>query len=201
MSFFCLLWVPLFYLLWRAITGNASAGGIWALLAGCITALVRFFLGSLVDPGGFGVTRWLSGLIDIVALPVLAPMLVYLLLVFFKLISGSVDFANFVLLWLIPGAILHAVNRNSQGPIPLVLVPVLWTAIAVGIPFFISVIQKAKPIMIVLSSLGMLIVPFAAVCSYWAFFTQKNYWGFLFFLAAAAPMLVSVILTFMKAEE
>ena len=200
MSVFCLLWIPLFYLFWRSISeASFAAGGVWALIMGSIVALVQFFLGSLVESGGFGLSRWVSGFVDIVTLPALAPLAVYLLLTGLKIISGTIDFANFALLWLIPVAAIRALGWSSASdPILLVLVPILWTAIAVGVPFFIKIAMSGKALAIVGASLGILAVPFAASCSYWAFFAQKTSLGFLLLSAAAAPMLVSVIISFLK---
>jgi hypothetical protein len=202
-SLFCMLWIPLFYLFWRSVTGhNASAGGVWAILAGSIVAMIQFFLGNMIDPGGFGLSRWVSGCIDIVTLPALAPILVYLFLVSFKFISGEADFANFALLWLIPGAGIRALSWSSAGdPLLLALAPILWTAIAVGIPFFIGIIQRGRLLVIIPSALVIIIIPFAASCSYWAFYAQRTYMGLLFLFAAVAPMLVSMILSFIRAEN
>ena len=203
MSLFCLIWMPLFYLFWRSVTGNGSAaGGIWALILGSIVALIHFFLGSLVEPGGFGFSRWMSGFVDIVVLPALAPLLVYLFFVCLKIVSGTLDFANFSLLWLIPGAAIRVVSWSSMvDPILLVLVPVLWTSIAVGIPFFINIILNGRIFAIILASLGILVVPCAASFSYWAFFSQKASLGFLLCFVAAAPMAVSMIISFIQARE
>jgi len=203
MSLFCLLWIPLFYLFWRSVTGNnTTAGGVWAILVGSIVAMIQFFLGNLVDPGGFGLSRWISGCIDIVTLPALAPIIIYFFLITFKFISGEPDFANFTLLWLIPSAAIRALSWSSlRDPILLVLVPVLWTAIAVGISFFINIIQRGRIFVIIPALLVILIIPFAAACSYWAFFAQKTYLGLLFLFAAVAPMLVSVILAFVRAQD
>ena len=200
MDLFCLFWIPLFYLFFRTITGNNTApGGVWALLAGSIVAIIQFFLGSMVEPGGFGLSRWVSGCVDIVVLPVIIPVLVYLLLVVFRFFTGTVDFACFTLLWLIPGAAIRAVSWSSlNDPILLVLVPVLWTAIAVGISFFIGIILNCHPFIIVLASIAILIIPFAASLSYWAFFSQKTSLGFLFLVVAAVPMLLSAVLSFVK---
>jgi len=203
MSLFCFLWIPLFYLFWHSIAGNNSAaGGIWAIVVGSVVALIQFFLGYLVEPGGFGFSRWMSGCIDIVTLPALAPLIVYFALINFKIITGTADFANFALLWLIPGAGISAVNWSSRhDPILLVLVPILWTAIAVGIPFFINLIVTSRKWVIVPASLAILIIPFASASSYWAFFSQKTCQGFLFLLAAVTPMLVSMIMAFVQAGE
>jgi len=203
MSLFCMLWIPLFYLFWRSITGyNAAAGGVWAILVGSIVAMLQFFLGNLIEPGGFGLSRWVSGFVDIVTLPALAPIIIYLFLITFKFISGEKDFANFALLWLIPGGAIRALSWSAAGdPLLLALVPVLWTAIAVGVSFFIDIIQNGRILVIVPASLAIIIVPFAASCSYWAFFAQKNYIGLLSLFAALVPMLVSALLSFIKARD
>ena len=198
-----MLLIPLFYLFWRSVTGNnAPAGGVWAILAGSVVAMVQFFLGNLIDPGGFGLSRWVSGFVDIVSLPALAPIIVYLFLIGFRIVSGEADFANFALLWLIPVAAIRALSWSAEGnPLLLALVPVLWTAIAVGVSFFINIIQAGEILFIFPAFLAILIIPFAASCSYWAFFAQKTKWGLLFLFAALVPMLISVILSFVKARD
>ena len=202
MVIFCFLWMPLFYLFWRGIAGSSAAGGIWALLLGSIVALIQFFLGPLVEPGGFGLSRWASGCIDIVVLPALLPLLVYFLLIALRIIAGIVDFPKFALLWLIPTAAMRALSWSSlRDPILMVLVPVLWTAIAVGVPFFIAFIQSGRPALIVIASLAILFVPFAAASSYWAFFSQNLTLGILFLLSAIAPLLVSASVSFLRAGE
>ena len=204
MALFCLLWIPLFYFFWRSITGSNAHGWAWALIAGSIVALVQFFGEPLIDPGGFGFSRWASGFVDIVALPVLAPLLVYLLFFLLKIVSGTSNFAGFALLWLIPGAAVRSLTWSAiqRDPIPLVLVPVLWTAIAAGIPFFIKLIQSnSRPAMIALFSGAILFVPVAAATAYWAFFSQRTTMGIIFLAAAAAPMLVSVAMSFAKTGD
>ena len=203
MAIFCFLWMPLFYFFWRAVTGNdVYAGGLLALLAGSIVTYVWFFLGSFIEPGGFGLSRWVSGCIDIVSVPALLPFLVYLVLVLFRLIPGTVNFANFALLWLIPTAAIRALGWISLGdPILLVLVPILWTAIAVGVSFFITLIQTGRIFIIIPASLGILAIPFAAASSYWAFFCHKSTMGSLFLAAAVIPMLVSMVLSLFRIER
>jgi len=204
MTLFCLFWVPVFYFFWRSITGGNTSGWAWALIAGSIVALFQFLNGPLVEPGGFGLSRWASGFVDIVALPVLIPLLVYLLLFFLKIIVGNIDFAGFALLWIMPGAAVRSLTWSAvqRDSILLVLVPILWTAIAIGIPFFIDrILTNARPLVIVLSGLAILFIPFAAATSYWAFFVQETTMGIVFLLIAAAPMLVSVIMSFLKARD
>ena len=203
MSFFCFLWLPLFYLFWRCVTKSGSAvGGVWALLIGSVVALIRFLLGSFIEPGGFDFSRWLSACIDIVTLPALSPLLIYFFLYIFKIIPGPLDFTSFSLLWLIPGAAIRAVSWSSlNDPILLVLVPFLWTAIVVGIPFFITLVINSRKWVIAPASLAILIIPFLAASSYWAFYSHKTPMGFVLCLAAAAPMLVCLVLSFVKDQD
>lgn len=198
MSLFCLLWTPLFYLFWRSITGSFSLiAGFIAVFLGCIAALVQLYFGFFLDPGEFGISRWFSGCIDIVVLPAVIPLLIYLFLIGSRLLSGPVDFAHFTQLWLIPCAIIRALALNSQNdPILLILVPLLWTVISVGIPLFIKLFASSSKMTLFLASSGVIIVPLAAATSYWAFFSQRNGIGFLFLLAAALPAMVSVALSF-----
>ncbi|GHV91812.1 hypothetical protein AGMMS50268_23150 [Spirochaetia bacterium] len=196
MSLFCLLWTPLFFLFKRSLSpaGEAGAGGVWALLLGSIVALAQFFLGAFVNPGGFGLSRWVSGCIDIVALPAALPLLVYLGLISLRIISGTPDFTNFALLWLIPGGALRAVSWSAQGdPILLALVPLLWTAIVIGVPFFVGLILNGPPWIMIFSGLAALVLPFLAATVYWAFFSQRTLMGFLLLFVTIIPLGVSTV--------
>ncbi|MDR1588350.1 MAG: hypothetical protein LBS57_12925 [Treponema sp.] len=202
MSLFCLLYVPLFYLFRRSVSPTEGGGGVWALLLGSIVAIFQFFLGYMVTPGGFGLSRWMSGFVDIVSLPALIPILVYLVFIFFKVFPDGADFTNFALLWLIPIAALRALSWSSLGdPILLVLVPLLWTAIAAGIPFFIGIITgSSRWYIVVPSTLCILGLPLAAATSYWALFSQRALIGFLLFFVTIVPMTVSLTLAFLHGE-
>jgi hypothetical protein len=196
MSFFCLLWVPLFYLLRRSFTGTSGSGSVWALLLGSITAIIQFFLGYFVNPGGFGFSRWLFGFIDIVSLTVLVPLLIYLLLMLFSGFSGDMDFANFAMLWLIPVAAMRALSWSSANePIMLVAVPLLWTALAIGIPFFINwMLSNFRWYTAIISIICILVLPIAASTAYWAFFSQQTALGFLLFFVTQIPLGFSLTL-------
>ncbi|MCL2721597.1 MAG: hypothetical protein FWD47_09710 [Treponema sp.] len=196
MSFFCLLWIPLFYLLRRSLVGGGSSGGVWALLLGSITAIIQFFLGDLVNPGGFGFSRWLFGFIDIVSLTVLIPVIICFLMLLFRGFSGDADFANFALLWLIPVGALRALSWSSlNDPILLILVPLLWAALAVGISFFINwMTESFRWYIAIVSILCILILPLAAATSYWAFFSHQTFLGFVLLIVTFIPLVISLVL-------
>jgi hypothetical protein len=202
MSFFCLLWVPLLYLLRRSITDEGGAGGVWALLLGSGTALFQFFFGDIINPGGFGLSRWLSGFVDIVSLPVLIPLVVYSLLRGLRAFSGDADCAGFTLLWLIPVSALRAISYSPHNdPILLVLVPLLWTALAVGIPFFIRLITGFLRWYVVIPSLLCIAaLPLMAAAAWWACFRQQPALGFPLFFATLIPMIISIVHDLIAAE-
>jgi len=193
MTFFCLLWVPLFYLLRRSLNGEGSSGGVWALLLGSITAIIQFLLGYILSPGGFGYSRLLFGFVEIVSVPVLIPFVMYLLISVFRGFSSNADFADFSLLWLIPVGALRALSWSSMNdPILLVMAPLLWTALAVGISFFINWMTTSfNPFFAIISILCILILPVSAAATYWAFFSQQTLLGFLLLFVTHIPFLLS----------
>jgi hypothetical protein len=194
MSVFCLLWVPFFFLLRRTFTGGGG-GGVWALILGSITALLQFFMGFFLKPGGFGFSRWLFGFIEIVSVPVLIPIILYAILNFFRGLSGSADFADFALLWLIPIGALRAIGWSpTNDVILLVSVPLLWTALAVGIPFFINwTANNFRWYTVIISILCILILPLTAASAYWAFFSQQTWIGFLLLFVTHIPLGLSFV--------
>jgi hypothetical protein len=195
--------MPLFYLFWHSLSqDNPGSGGVWALILGSVVALIQFFLGNLVNPGGFGLSRWVSACVDIVTLPAVLPLLVYLLFIGFRVLSGPFDFANFALLWLIPGAAIRAVSWSAgRDPSLLVLVPLLWTAIALGVPFFIDrVFQVSRWYAVAPLGLAILALPFTASTAWWAFYSQKFSLGVLLLFITLVPMLISMILSFIRAR-
>jgi len=199
MGLFCLLWVPLSYFLRRMLAAG-SGGGIWALIFGGAVVLVQFFVGPLVAPGCFGFDRWLSGFVDIVSVPVLVPLVLYLLFVEMKLISPKTDYAGFVLLWLIPLAAFRTLGWISPPSlVMLVVVPLLWTSLAVGIPALFAHARKREHWHgMIPAVLCMAVLPFSAATSWWAFFIHETLMGFLFLVISAVPALVSTVLSFRR---
>ena len=193
----------MFYLFRRSIAGGAGgSGGVLAVILGSITAIFQFFWGDLVDGGGFGLSRWMSGFVDIVGLPVLLPLVVYLVLILFRSFSGNYDFANFILLWLIPVVGMKALSWNSvRSPLILIMVPLLWTSLAVGLSLFInSIIRNLRWYVIIFSGLGIIALPCMAITAYWALFSQQTMLGAILFSMTMIPMLISIILDFIQAN-
>ncbi|MDR2110416.1 MAG: hypothetical protein LBP32_03830 [Spirochaetaceae bacterium] len=200
MSLVCFLWMPLFYLFWRSVSPERGGSGeVWALLLGSIVALIQFFLGALVNPGGFGFSRWISACVDVVGLPAVLPFLVCALGAALRLFSPAGDLTGFALLWLIPGAAIRAVSWSAhKDPSLLVLVPLLWTSLAVGIPFFIRILRESYGGIIIFAVTGVVVLPFLAASVYWAFFSQRSLLGFCLFFIALIPLGASVILSLFR---
>ena len=162
--------------------------------------LVRYYIYPVLVPTGFGLSRWMSGFVDIIGLPALIPIIVCLLFVAFKKLSATVDYAGFALLWLAPMAVVQAFSENaSPSPIPLMLVPLLWAAQVIGISFFINcIVHKPRWYIIIPSAMGIGAVPIAAVTSWWAFFGQMNFMGTGLLLVILVPALIPFL---QKREE
>ena len=197
MIVFCILWIPFVYFLRRFILGiGGFSGGVWALILGSIFVLIQLFAGNFIIPGGFGFSRLLHGFIDLVCLPVLIPLFVYMFIFLFHGFSGETDFGGFALLWLIPSGLVRAISWGaSSDPILLVAVPVLWAALAAGLSFFIHWIINTRYIILkIVSSLCILIPPAAACLSYWAFFSMQTLLGYGFLAITCVPFILSLAL-------
>ena len=203
MTLFCFLWTPLFYLFWRSINDESSLeGGTWALLLGTIIAFFRFFLGSFINPGGFGLARWVSACIDVVALPATLPYIVCIIFALFRVIPAQSNFTNYAFLWLIPVAAVRALGWSSQGnPVLLMAVPVLWTAIIVGIGLFIRFIQNGWGWVVIPAILGAIVLPLTAATAYWALFAQHTTLGIILLAACCIPMSISITMSFMESRN
>jgi hypothetical protein len=195
--------MPLFYLFWRsgAAPGTDHSGEVWALLLGSVVAFARFLLGPFISPGAFGFSRWLSACVDIVALPAALPLLACALLVRLGAL-GRVNYANFALLWLIPGAAMRAVSWSAlNDPSLLTLTPALWTAIAVGVSFFIVLMEKSRRWLLIPQALAAVALPFLAATAYWAFFCQRIWLGMLLFALTLIPGGVSAAVNFRSRQR
>jgi hypothetical protein len=203
MSLFCFLWTPLFYLFWRSLNGDsAPSGGIWALILGSVIALIQFFLGSFIDPGGFGLSRWMSACVDVVALPAILPFIIYFVFVKLRIVPLESDFTGVAFLWLIPIAVFKTLNWSSQNdPILLLGVPVLWTGTVTGIGFFIQIIQHGWRSAMIPAIAGAVVLPLIAATSYWAFFCQYTLAGTALLVISSVPAAASLGIRFAEGRK
>jgi hypothetical protein len=193
MSLFCLLCIPLLYLLRRSSGGGGES--VWALPLGAAVVVVRYFTGPLVTPGGFGLSRWVSGFVDIAGLPALLPLIVCGALVILRVFPRDADYAGFALLWLVPLAAIRSINGDSPpSPLALIVVPLLWSAQALGISFFIDgMVKNPRGYIVFFATLGIAALPIAAVTSWWAFFSHQNLLGGGLLLLSVIPAVISMI--------
>jgi len=183
-----------FYFFRRSITGVKTGKGWLALLLGCVAVFARYLAGPLVNAGGLGLLRWLSGFIDIVSLPVIVPVVVTLLLVKKRIYPENMDYAGFILLWLVPLGLYFSVDKSSlYSPLVMVLVPLLWTTQTLGVSFFISCIFKYRRWYVTVPFILLAaFMPLAAATSWWAFYAQQTSTGCLSLFISLIPALISL---------
>jgi hypothetical protein len=192
MSLFCFLWIPLFYLFRLSLTGQGRGGEAWALLLGSAAALVQLFL-PLPGGGGFGFSRWLEICLGMTGLPAALPLAVYALLLVLRALPPSADAAGFTLLWLVPAAMIRAVQWSPRRePALLVLVPLLWTAVAEGAAFFTGLIQGGRPLRRIPGIGGILALPLLGTTTYWAFYRGDLTAGVLLLCLTLIPLGLSL---------
>lgn len=196
MNFFCFLWMPLFYFFWISLRPPtaANSGGVGALLLGSACALVRYITAPWISPGEFGFSRWLSTLVDTVSLPALLPLLFFALFSALNIIPAPGDPVGFALLWLVPEGMFRSLNpAGRRDPVFLTLVPVLWTAIALGIPLFARFLSNRKRrFRMALALFGITALPLAAASCYWAFFCRRLPLGWVLLAATLMPPVLSL---------
>lgn len=203
MSLFCFLVVPLFIVFRHSLRHNSFGGrkGIaLAVVLGLAAALLRQAVGDLIPAGLFGFLRWFHLFMDHSALPALLPLGALLLL---KRFRGSTSFAeptDFALIWLVPVAAFRAIAWSATGdPSNLVLAPLLWLSIAVGVPLFVDVAEGEIGFRSFGAGALAVLLPLAGTTSSWAFFVHRPLIGFLAFAATATPMVWSMTRAFMDA--
>jgi hypothetical protein len=139
--------------------------------------------------------------VDTVGLPALAPFLFFALFTALKIIPSPGDPAGFALLWLIPQGIFRSLSRaGRRDPVFLVLVPLLWTALALGTAFFCRLIPGGnRRFRKIPAVLGMAALPPAAASCYWAFFCRNPLRGWIFLALALVPLVCFIAASLRRA--
>ncbi|GMO24394.1 MAG: hypothetical protein Ta2B_03770 [Termitinemataceae bacterium] len=197
MVIFSVLIVPLFYFLWRSIRpAEMACGGMWALPAGCIAAVVRFFVPAFIDAEGFGVSRWISAFVDYTALPVIYPLVLSLLARKLKPTSYINDNTGFIFCALIPVALVRSIFWSTQVDIlRLVITPVLWVSAALTFYPLLNFFNKAISGKKIVAVFGIITTLFITTTAWLEFFAQQFVLAaILLFVPIALMLIVLVIL-------
>jgi hypothetical protein len=195
MSLFCLFWTPLVLLLWVFLnSGNrGNSGGILAFVLGSLVSVLHCLFYPVINAAGFGLSLWLFALINIVLIPAVLPFLFFILLALPGLFKGQADPAKFVLFALVPAGITRAIGWSAQNdPLYLILVPLLWTMLALGISFLGRLIRESFFPWIIPLLLAVLLLPLTAAAVFWAFYGQMFPAGFILLAALSIPSIVAL---------
>jgi hypothetical protein len=196
MILFCLFWTPLVLLLRFSLNAKSGgkAGGVPALVLGSAVSILHHFFYPPISAAGFGLSLWLYVLINVVVIPVLLPFLVFVFLSVPGFFKGGADPALFVLFSLVPAGITRAAGWNVRhDPLYLVLIPLLWTALALGIAFFARLVRKKFFPRIILLLPAMLLMPLVAAGCFWAFYRQAPASGFILLSVLLIPAVIALV--------
>lgn len=214
MLIFCILWLPLFYLLWNIIRPENGAcprdrffERVFALAAGVFTGIVRFFMPAIRASDAFGVSRLLGACANFAIIPPLVAIASALL--FYKIprtilkSAGFSDMAGGMFIAMIPSSVIHAtIYGTGNDPSNLVLVPLMWTAIILntyfaGIRFGSN--NFAKNIFIYTAA--FIVSGLLASVTWLAFFASKPAIGLILFIITAAPSVLYTITLFRNRQK
>lgn len=176
-----------------------STGGIWALILGCIFAVVHYIRSPLITSGEFGFLQWVIGFVDVIVFPSLIALVICLIFTFLKMFSATINAANFMLLWCVPFGVFQMMSHSTQaGVLYLVIVPLIWISLAVGLRFFIYMIPLVKRWIAVFCVIATVLLPFIAATAYWALFCHNDIWGYTLLAIMMLPALIHTGTLFVK---
>jgi len=148
------------------------------LLSGLLAALVFMPLAGLSTPSPFGFTRWIHGFLIVSLVPAGLPLLLHVLLYGKHREEAAIGRESFILLFAVPIGAVHSISRDSQGGIlPLVILPLLWTSLAIGVPGILRLAKSSRGFAAWLSVAAAVLLPCVAATAYWAFFIQESLLG------------------------
>ncbi|AEJ19839.1 hypothetical protein [Gracilinema caldarium] len=176
MILFSMLWIPALYLFVEALQqpkDREKKGMILAIFGGTVMGILAFFFPQLVPEGSFGIIQWIHGFIDVIALPVLIPLCFrYLLQIRYKH-QIYIEINQFILIWLIPMALVKSIQWNIyKDGILLVLTPGLWGALSIGIPWLLEKAEEEIGFFSFFFYAMAYVLPLFATTAYWAWFLK-----------------------------
>jgi hypothetical protein len=190
MILFSIFWIPALYLFVEALQqtqDREKKGLVLSILGGSFVGVFTFFIPRLVPEGAFGFLRWLHGFIDVVAFPVLLPLAFrYALQVRYRH-QSYIEINQFILIWLIPVALVKSIQWNMhKDGILLVLTPLLWGALSIGIPRLLQKAEEELGFLSFLAYASAVLLPLVATTAYWAWFSKL-------YIVAVPAALISLI--------
>ncbi|MDR2786113.1 MAG: hypothetical protein LBB83_09400 [Treponema sp.] len=200
MSFFCLFWTPLVLLLWVSLnSGNrGDSGGVPALVLGTLVSVLHYLFYPVINAAGFGFSLWLFALVNIVLIPAVLPFLIFALLSVPGFIKSETDPAKFALFALVPAGIIRAIGSSAQNdPLYLVLIPLLWTMLVLGISFFVQLVRESFSPRIPLL-VAIFLLPLIAAAGFWAFYGQMITAGYILLAFLSIPSVIALAATCLK---
>jgi hypothetical protein len=158
-----------------------------------LASVLHYLFYPIINTAGFGFSLWLFALINIVLIPAVLPFLFFVPLTLSGLFKNEADPAKFALFALIPAGIVRAIGWSAQhDALYLILVPLLWTMLALGISFLARLAGKSSFPLIISLLLAILLMPLIAAAGFWAFYRQMVPAGFVFLAVLSIPSVIAL---------
>ena len=201
MSLFCFFFMPALYLWRRAVSSEKKPpfpepGLISGFCLGLAVAFARLSVGEVFVQRGFGLAAFAAQLIDGAPFDSMLPLAVYFLLRRFgsrrRFEEGEA--VIFSLAWLTPLCAFRAIFWSSvPDPVRLMVVPVLYAALAVSLPYWIGKIIEEYGFAQAAAVSVVVLLPFAAAAATWALYTQRLLIGAVFFTVSASASIPALL--------
>jgi hypothetical protein len=204
MLVFCLFWLPAMSFFWNA--RRAPFGGFFAerfaetlcaLTVGAAAGIGRFLFVSFWTADGFGLSRFISACLDYITLPVFLPIAACFIFARARKAAGrsteKPDWTSFTLISLIPPLLICAIRWGTEkNPANLVLIPLLWSAIAVNLtPLLLFIEKKPSLPRHIIGAAGIFVAAFLGAAVWWAFFASFTVLGAVLLALELVPALLT----------
>jgi hypothetical protein len=193
-------------MLWLKIKSAGDNGSrlrfferILTLGIGGVIAATRFFYAIFWQPEGLGWSRFISACVDYMFFPLTIPIISCFIFACIKRLFFKEriepDWTGWILLMLIPVMLVCAGRWGiEKNPANLVLIPLLWSAVAFNCSYFTSIfVKKNAALNMALFLLSALAAALFAALVWWAFFVSQTIIGFALLAIEIIPAALTVL--------
>lgn len=172
---------------------------VLVFLVNTLLSFFKYLNGPVIQDNAFGFMRWLYYFIDILSLPLIIPLLLGLFVFIFLRRDSFYSVMEFTLVYFIPESFFRAMLWSEiPDPVLLVAVPVLWTALAIGIPYLLMLFHEEIGILSYGSLVGAIVLVPLSNTAIWALYERNFLLGISLFVFSLFPCLFMSVQLYRK---